>query len=364
MGERISMGRGLVRAPVSILLMGLAAACADMTATEPAPVYMKGAAEAGPVAPAPQRHEVRITVRPGQSVRGLARAYHVPERSIIAANHLPPPYKVKIGQSLVIPGALEASPVQQAALPPKTVYEVPPAVRQAPLSLATAPAPIAAAPAPSPASSGPAPIRDIISLDDPPPAPKAIAFPNPPPERPAAPAQSPPAITPPTFSSGPAQPGREPGAAEEARAGTAKPAATHGGRFAWPVRGRVLAAYGVTANGTHNDGINIAAPKGAPVAAIEGGVVAYAGNELRGYGNLVLIKHPDGLISAYAHCEELLVKRGEQVNAGQVIARVGATGGVSEPQLHFELRRGKKAVDPRGFLSPAPSAEAAANAAG
>jgi murein DD-endopeptidase MepM/ murein hydrolase activator NlpD len=368
MGKCSSAWRAVGRAAISILLMGLAAACADMTATEPAPVYMKGAAEAGPVAPAPQRHEVRITVRPGQSVRGLAHAYHVPERAIIAANHLPPPYKVKIGQSLVIPGALEASPVRQAALPPKTVYEVPPAVRQAPLPVAAAPAPgpIAAAPAPPPvsASSGPTPIRDIISLDDPAPAPKAIAFPNPPPERPAAPAQSQPAITPPTFSSGQAQPARGPSAAEEARAEPAKPAAMHGGRFAWPVRGRVLAAYGVTANGTHNDGINIAAAKGAPVAAIEGGVVAYAGNELRGYGNLVLIKHPDGLISAYAHCEELLVKRGEQVNAGQVIARVGATGGVSEPQLHFELRRGKKAIDPREFLSPAPSAAAASNAAG
>ena len=357
MGESISAWRGLDRAALSILLVGLVAACADMTATEPAPVYRKGgAAEAGPVGPAPQRHEVRITVRPGQSVRGLARAYHVSERAIIAANHLPPPYKVKIGQSLLIPGASGTSPVQQAALPPKTIYEVPPAVRQAPLSVP--PTPVAA-------SSGPPPMRDIISLDDPPPAPpKAIPFPNPPPERPAAPPQDPPAITPPSFSSGPTQPAREASAAEEARANAAKPGAMHGGRFAWPVRGRVLAAYGVSANGTHNDGINIAAPKGAPIAAIEGGVVAYAGNELRGYGNLVLVKHPDGLISAYAHCEELLVKRGEQVNAGQVIAKVGATGGVSEPQLHFELRRGKKAVDPREFLAPAPSAGAAAPAAG
>ena len=90
----------------------------------------------------------------------------------------------------------------------------------------------------------------------------------------------------------------------------------------------------------------------------------HAGNELRGYGNLVLIKHSNGLISAYAHCEELLVKRGDSVNRGQVIARVGATGGVSEPQLHFELRRGKKPVDPREFLAPAPSAGTPAVPAG
>jgi len=120
----------------------------------------------------------------------------------------------------------------------------------------------------------------------------------------------------------------------------------------------------VTSGGAHNDGLNIAAPKGTPVAAIDGGTVAYAGNELRGYGNLVLIKHSNGLISAYAHCEELLVKRGDSVNRGQVIARVGATGGVSEPQLHFELRRGKKPVDPREFLAPAPSAGAATSSAG
>ena len=104
--------------------------------------------------------------------------------------------------------------------------------------------------------------------------------------------------------------------------------------------------------GGRNDGINIAAPRGTPVRAVEGGVVAYSGNELRGYGNLVLIKHPDGFISAYAHCEELLVKRGQHVKAGQVIAKVGATGGVGRPQLHFELRRGENPVDPKKFLAP------------
>ena len=90
--------------------------------------------------------------------------------------------------------------------------------------------------------------------------------------------------------------------------------------------------------------------------AVDGGTVAYAGNELRGYGNLVLVKHPSGWITAYAHCQELLVKRGDTVSRGQAIAKVGSTGGVSEPQLHFELRRGKRAVDPREFLTPAPAA--------
>jgi murein DD-endopeptidase MepM/ murein hydrolase activator NlpD len=118
----------------------------------------------------------------------------------------------------------------------------------------------------------------------------------------------------------------------------------------------MLASYGVAADGTHNDGINIAAPRGTSIEAVEAGIVAYAGNELRGYGNLVLVKHGNGWISAYAHCDELLVKKGDPVYRGKVIAKVGATGGVSEPQLHFELRQGKRPVDPRGYLGAAPSA--------
>ena len=90
--------------------------------------------------------------------------------------------------------------------------------------------------------------------------------------------------------------------------------------------------------------------------AADGGVVAYTGNELRGYGNLILVKHPNGWISAYAHCDQILVKRGDKVARGQTIARVGSTGNVSEPQLHFELRRGNHAVDPREFLAPLPTA--------
>jgi murein DD-endopeptidase MepM/ murein hydrolase activator NlpD len=91
------------------------------------------------------------------------------------------------------------------------------------------------------------------------------------------------------------------------------------------------------------------------VQAIDGGVVAYSGNELRGYGNLILIKHSNGWISAYAHCDQILVRRGEKVGRGEIIARVGSTGSVSEPQLHFELRRGNHPVDPREFLTALPT---------
>jgi murein DD-endopeptidase MepM/ murein hydrolase activator NlpD len=124
----------------------------------------------------------------------------------------------------------------------------------------------------------------------------------------------------------------------------------------WPVRGHILENYGNARDGTHNDGINIAAPRGAAVQATDSGVVAYAGNELRGYGNLILIKHSNGWISAYAHCDLILVKKGEKVARGQTIARVGSTGSVAQPQLHFELRRGDKPVNPREYLAPLPTA--------
>jgi murein DD-endopeptidase MepM/ murein hydrolase activator NlpD len=118
------------------------------------------------------------------------------------------------------------------------------------------------------------------------------------------------------------------------------------GRFRWPARGRVIAAFGKRPDGTHNDGVNIAVPQGTEIHAAESGRVAYAGNELKGYGNLVLIRHDNGWVSAYAHADQVLVKRDDVVRRGQVIAKAGKTGTVDQPQLHFELRQGSKPVDP------------------
>jgi murein DD-endopeptidase MepM/ murein hydrolase activator NlpD len=123
--------------------------------------------------------------------------------------------------------------------------------------------------------------------------------------------------------------------------------------FRWPVRGRVIAGFGARPNGTQNDGINLAVPEGTPIKAADDGVVAYAGNELKGYGNLVLIRHAGGYVSAYANASELMVKRGETVKRGQVIARAGQTGNVTSPQLHFEIRKGSRPVDPMQFLGGA-----------
>jgi murein DD-endopeptidase MepM/ murein hydrolase activator NlpD len=116
------------------------------------------------------------------------------------------------------------------------------------------------------------------------------------------------------------------------------------------VHGRVIARFGQSPNG-QNDGIDVAVPQGTPVKAAEDGVVAYAGNELKGYGNLVLIRHGNGYVTAYAHASEILVKRGEAVKRGQVIAKSGETGSVKAPELHFEIRKGATPVDPTELLS-------------
>ena len=123
--------------------------------------------------------------------------------------------------------------------------------------------------------------------------------------------------------------------------------------FRWPVRGKVITSYGAKTNGKSNDGINLAVPEGTPVKAAEDGVVAYSGNELKGYGNLILVRHSNGYVTAYAHASELLVKRGDTIKRGQIIAKSGQSGEVGSPQLHFEIRKGSSPVDPLQFLNGA-----------
>jgi murein DD-endopeptidase MepM/ murein hydrolase activator NlpD len=351
MGENGSRRHWCPAAAVSFA--ALVAACGG-DRRDPAPVVMNGAGadriEAAPIAPTGVRPTIaaprmppsptgpakRIVVRPGQSVGFLAREYRVTKRAIIEANNLiPPEYKIEIGKELIIPGG-------SAPHPP------------APAGGAEKPAPPAPERAASGRRAGKAP--EVIPLDEPAPAsPRksaeapAISFPQaaaPARGRLSAPASEP---APTTARAGP------PGEKNVAAAEVEEPP-SRSGHLPWPVRGRILAGYGTTKGGAHNAGINIAAARGAPVRAVDEGVVAYAGNEIRGYGNLVLVKHPSGLISAYAHLDSLLVNRGDTVSRGQVIAKVGNTGGVGEPQLHFELRRGKKAVDPRELLGPGANA--------
>ena len=126
----------------------------------------------------------------------------------------------------------------------------------------------------------------------------------------------------------------------------AAPTTASGGKIRWPARGRMISGFGKLPDGRHNDGINIAVPLGTDILAADSGRVAYAGSELKGYGNLVLIRHGNGRVTAYAHADKLTVRAGDEVRRGQVIAKAGKTGAVSEPQLHFELREGSRPIDP------------------
>ena len=129
-----------------------------------------------------------------------------------------------------------------------------------------------------------------------------------------------------------------------------KIAARSSSKFSWPVRGKILSGYGPKTGGLVNDGINISATLGTPVKAAENGVVAYAGNEVKGMGNLIIIQHSDGWMTVYAHLDSMDVRRGARVNVGQQIGKIGKTGKVDKPQLHFEIRKGTKSYNPTNYL--------------
>lgn len=118
----------------------------------------------------------------------------------------------------------------------------------------------------------------------------------------------------------------------------------------WPVQGRVITSFGQKGGGIENTGINIAAAEGTPIIAAASGQVIYASGGLKSYGNLILLRHANGLITAYAHNKQNLVERNQQVQRGQVIAYVGQSGNVGSPQLHFEVRRNARAIDPKKVL--------------
>jgi murein DD-endopeptidase MepM/ murein hydrolase activator NlpD len=312
----------------ALLLGCLLAACAPRVEA-PAPVVSSGTVERGPA---------WVTIQRGQSLSEIAHSYHVPMKVVAEANGLSPPYGIQAGRTLMIPGAGQPSAQTPAAVPGS-----PPGGQQVAAAPATRPDKPASAPSDKPSVQA-TPLPPVVS-----PATEAKGDA-------AAPAVNPSGITPAPVAPATAPPSPQVAPEPPGSIGTTPPAPRSSGAFLWPVRGPILAAYGPRSDGTHNDGVNIGAARGAAVEAADAGVVAYTGNELRGYGNLVLIKHANGWISAYAHCDQLLVKRGEKVARGQVIARVGSTGNVSEPQLHFELRRGHQPVDPREYLTPLPAA--------
>ena len=305
-----------------------------------------------------------IVVRRGETVYSISRQTGASVPDLIAINNLQPPHELKTGQSLVLPAGkrrthvAQNTPADQTITPASAIVQttVPGTHRvkqgQTLYSIARAyghtPKTVAAhnrIDDPTAIKVGQAlhiPARDqMVSANYTPPTNKTV--------KPQSPAklQTPtkPVVTttpvPTPTAKTPAAPAKNP----------TVPKMTSS-KFRWPVKGRVISEFGSKPSGGRNDGINVAVPEGTSVKAAENGVVAYAGNELKGYGNLVLIRHQNNWVTAYAHNKELFVRRGDTIKRGQIIAKAGKTGSVTTPQLHFEIRKGAQAVDPRKYLSP------------
>lgn len=242
---------------------------------------------------------LQYTVQGGDTLSGIGRRFGTPVQTLIELNGLTPQGAVRAGQRLTLP---------------------PTAVDRGVDPYAVGPAPRAVRPAPGVGLEGQRqasrPSASGVRTSAPPPPPAGDpAIRNQP--APAGPAARPVAAPPAAAPTG-AQSGR--------------------GKFIWPVRGEVISAFGSVATGLRNDGINIAAPLGTPVKAAAMGDVVYAGSAVPGFGNLVLIKHADGWVTAYGHLDTIKVKMRERVGQGAQIGTVGATGGVGQSQLHFEIR--------------------------
>ena len=297
-------------------------------------------------------------VASGETVYSVSRRYNVDMTELVRTNDIAPPYAISNGQHLKLPpptlsnGTAPMNAVATAApLSPPSPATM--GVPHGSTGMSVAEVPLPPLPAASPkAASQIAPVvqstvRPAIlnaSLETPSPAgsqaPSAASLPEPEakPLSPKIDADIAPQAKPlPPRVDSDLSPEIEP---------EPKP-----DMFLWPVRGKILSGYGAQKGGLHNDGINIATARGTPVHAAADGTVIYAGNELRGFGNLILIKHANGWTTAYAHNDRLLVARGDAVKAGQVIAKAGSSGSVTSPQVHFEIRRGTHAVNPNDYLA-------------
>ena len=343
-GRRGKMGDKLTRLAAPLALCFLLAAC---TAGHP-PSY-RGMPERDSIVAGEE-----ITVGRDQNVYGIAHKHGVSMREIIVLNDLKPPFALRFGQKLLLPakdgqagytaggtmapapaaaplGAIEAAPLDSGDTPPTSSSSVSAMPLEAPQAL---PKNDTAATKPPQANDKPvdlAPQKTITTTVTPQARDKVAEVA--PAAKPAPKAESVPS-TPPTST-----PAEEETSLKEAPV------------FAWPVQGPIVSAYGPKEQGLNNDGINIGAPKNAPVSAAAGGIVVYAGNEMKGFGNLVLIRHEGGWVTAYAHLNRVMVARDSVVAAGDMIGTVGTTGGVASPQLHFETRRDGKPVNPQTVIT-------------
>src|SRR5215470_10836265 len=298
-GQRLVIPRYVGGAPSA------ASPNAGVAAAHPAPAPTAAAAAASARPATVSGTSGLHVVAAGDTLYKISRTYGHPVAEIAKANNIEPTATLKIGDRIVIPGGSPTKTVRKSW--PKSGHPL--AAQRLAAQPSAAPATAkAAAPKATPAKATPAPKAE--------------------------PSQQAAVVT----------PGDETPTPVVAKSTDVPPT------FRWPVKGRVIAGFGPKPNGQQNDGINLAVPEGTPIKAAEDGVVAYAGAELKGYGNLVLIRHANGYVTAYAHAKELMVKRGDQIKRGQVIANSGQTGNVDTPQLHFEVRKGPAPLDPMPLL--------------
>ncbi len=291
------------------------------TTPAPAPAAAKpiqtaavAAPQPRPQQPAPQQAAPAVAgsdgiyvVKAGDTLYSIARRHGANVTQLAALNNLESAAHIRIGQRLRVDGSAAPSAATSAFA---TAKPVPATLHKASTGPTPAPQPVKTAP--------------------------VVAAPAKLPAAPAIPVETAPQTT-----------------TVAAIDSAADPASVDGTSFRWPVRGRIISGFGAKAGGERNDGINLAVPEGTSVKATEAGTVIYAGNELEGYGELILIRHADGWVSAYAHNKEIKVNRGDKVRRGQTVALAGRTGSVTTPQVHFELRRGAKPVNPLDHLTGA-----------
>jgi murein DD-endopeptidase MepM/ murein hydrolase activator NlpD len=280
--------------------------CLAAAAAFAAIVLLSGCENDGPYADdsgLPQATYYTVVVRPGDTLSEIAHRYDASVDDVSELNRLSDESRIYSGETLRVPAGDSAT-------------------RDAVLSEASNSAAHNYAPPPRPIDTTRFETRDRVTVHD---------------------------LSAPSTTKSPAE--MRVAARDVARSAGVDEAEHGSGRFAWPVTGPVISAFGSVGNGEKNDGINIAASTGTPIHAAAAGTVTYAGNELKGYGNLVLIQHDDGYVTAYAHAQSISVSRGDRVERGQVIGLAGATGDVDSPQLHFEIRKGVQPVNPRLLLA-------------
>ncbi len=295
-----------------------------------------------------------ITVAAGDTLFSLAQMYGTTVDELINENNLVAPYTLSVGQKLKVPVETEATAVQAIPVPKKVVAQAttPNTTTRVELQEITV---AAGDTLYSLSRKYSVPVNDLAVMNNlSAPFTLSVGQKLKVPNLSAAPVRmadvtSTNAVTTGTASTtGTAQPKQKISSDPTKKLPTIS--ARSSSKFSWPVRGKTLSSYGAKSNGLFNDGINIAAARGTAVKAAENGVVAYAGNEVKGMGNLIIIQHSGGWMTVYAHLDSMDVRRGTKVSVGQKIGTVGETGKVDEPQLHFEIRKGTKAYNPSSYL--------------